>query len=258
MTKFLVLLFLLVSLSFGATHGDLKGSNTHTPIRWVVADSAARVALSVAAKDTMKCALQLSDTTLWILLDSASAEWGNLSATKSTLDLDTIVGPVSIDTIEGPVAIDTIDGGVVATGSAQAASFTTNGSYSVQYDSVSFYDSLFDGATYRARVLATIIRIGDEVTLYQPYMVGTLSGPSTDTYIHGIPDSLAPDTSVGKSVTITSNGAAELGIAVVKGDGTIFLARDGLNYFVAGTGGIGGFFLGLGNWHTVIRWKRRL
>lgn len=66
---------LFAGLCFAGYHKDERGSSVHTPYRWVVADATARTALSVAAADTLKLCLQMSDTTTWVLVNNSPVRW---------------------------------------------------------------------------------------------------------------------------------------------------------------------------------------
>jgi hypothetical protein len=72
-------------------------------------------------------------------------------------------------------------------GRVKASSFTTNGEDSITYNDTTFYDSIYDGSTYRARQLSRIVRIGNVVTLYQGQILGIITA-STETTIRGIPE----------------------------------------------------------------------
>lgn len=63
-------------------HQDSRGAEIHTPFRWIVADSSARLALSVAAADTQKFCFQLADTSIWLLIDNSPKVWRWISGKK--------------------------------------------------------------------------------------------------------------------------------------------------------------------------------
>ena len=68
-----------------------------------------------------------------------------------------------------------------------------------------FYDSLYDYTTYRSRVLARIIKVGNLVTLYQPALYGIVSG--SDVTIRGLPTSLLPTDTIRQNIkTISYSG----------------------------------------------------
>ena len=80
----LLIVILTACVLFGQTyHADMTSTAIHTPFRWIVADSAARVNLTVAARDTQKLCLQMSDTTIWLLLDNSPKVWKWISGNKT-------------------------------------------------------------------------------------------------------------------------------------------------------------------------------
>lgn len=78
-----LLLFVMALSAFGqAYHADNRTTTIHTPFRWVVADSAARVGLTVTARDTQKLCFQLADTSIWCLIDNSPLKWAFISGKK--------------------------------------------------------------------------------------------------------------------------------------------------------------------------------
>lgn len=82
--KILFFVFLCVlSVNGVKYHQDSRGAEIHTPFRWIVADSTARMALSVAAADTQKFCFQLADTSIWVLIDNSPKNWAWVSGKKA-------------------------------------------------------------------------------------------------------------------------------------------------------------------------------
>jgi hypothetical protein len=107
------------------------------------------------------------------------------------------------------------------------------------YTDTTFYDSLFDGSTYRARGLARVVKIGNIITLYQPGLSGTIT-TSTPTSISGIPAKFFPSANT-ISRLVKNNGAWVMGdIAFSAG---LMLPEKSVGvYLDAGTGGIDAFY----------------
>lgn len=80
--NFLILLMVVFSVNGAKYHTDSRGAEIHTPFRWIVADSTARMALSVNAVDTQKFCFQLADTTIWCLIDNSPKNWAWVSGKK--------------------------------------------------------------------------------------------------------------------------------------------------------------------------------
>lgn len=118
---------------------------------------------------------------------------------KKASDASTVINTPA--TVNGALTTTTINTGngdcelypmnqdVRSTASPTFAGVTISGN-SDWYKDTTFYDSLYDATTYVTNSTARIVKIGRVVTLYQPEMVGTLSGGST--VIKGIPTSLKP------------------------------------------------------------------
>jgi hypothetical protein len=330
--NFLMLLVLCCFSVFGVKyHQDSRGAEIHTPFRWVVADSTAKAALSLAAADTQKFCFQLSDTSIWCLIDNSPLRWAFISGKKADsllirtfqavtagitrmnidtakvraeaidtltagiikgaktfrdtsnftggayfagiarfagtlyapkVDIDSMVGDVKIGgnlsisvpanncyysansqcgtiyfgssktgggyfhagvenamkilgvggyplvishSSNQPIIFGTNDierarihgngnvkfAGACTTSTLNTDSITINGgSYLSAYLDTTFYDSLYDANTYITNSTARIVKIGKIVTLYQPEMIGTLSGGNV--LLKGIPTNLKP------------------------------------------------------------------
>lgn len=117
----------------------------------------------------------------------------------------------------------------------QGTYFTTNGEDSLVYEDTTFYDSLYDGATYRARALCRIVKIGAQITLYQAYLTGTITS-STYTYIKGIPGKYLPANNINFAVQIYDNGSNTYGIIGLSA--SPILLKINSDYLTAGVGGL--------------------
>lgn len=138
--------------------------------------------------------------------------------------------PTEALTIKGNIS-DT--GNITATGSVKAQYFTTNNEDSLIYEDTTFYDSLYDGTTYRARVQSRIVRCGAQVTVYQGALSGTITA-TTDTKIKGIPAKFLPTWgSPYLTLLIGENGVNVLG--------TVQFASSGVQFW-----GVDGFYLDAG------------
>lgn len=82
---FTVLLLVATACTGAKYHTDSRGSEIHTPFRWTFADSAARVNQSVVAADTGKLAIQISDTTVWLLQKNSPKMWVQATTTIGRL-----------------------------------------------------------------------------------------------------------------------------------------------------------------------------
>jgi hypothetical protein len=120
--NFLMLLVLCCFSVFGVKyHQDSRGAEIHTPFRWVVADSTAKAALSLAAADTQKFCFQLSDTSIWCLIDNSPLRWAFISGKKAdSLLIRTFqavtagITRMNIDTAKVRAeAIDTLTAGII-------------------------------------------------------------------------------------------------------------------------------------------------
>ena len=86
MKKILLFVLLFSALSFGQSyHKTLNGANIHNSFRWTFADSAARVAATVAATDTTMFALQLNNGSVWMLRDNSPKVWEKIGGNLDTL-----------------------------------------------------------------------------------------------------------------------------------------------------------------------------
>lgn len=110
------------------------------------------------------------------------------------------------------------------------------------YRKFTFYDSIFDGATYRTRGLATMVVVGRQVTLYQPQLLGTITS-STDTYIKGIPMAYLPMTGATSALTdmpapiATPPGYRHLGLFEADNSGNIKIFKEDATQLDAGSNG---------------------
>jgi hypothetical protein len=119
---------------------------------------------------------------------------------------------------------------------------TNSGDDNFTYEDTTFYDSLYDGTTYRARALARITRTGAIVVMKQPALSGTISS-STETNIRGIPSKFNPISDYTFTCIVTENSIDTIGRADLKTLGSatvegIAITKTNGNYLNAGTGGI--------------------
>lgn len=361
MNKFLYFVVLFLALNVNLLgidlHTNSRGSNVHTPYRWVFADSAARVNSTVTVSDTLKLALQKSDSTTWLLLSTTGVKWkkvsdggrltgtdiqvtdsikgvtgtftGNLVADTGTFtkqyfgtkptnnyywtiglgkwasiygydvdetyclhnayyysgwkyrESDVGAGANYLNNAGGIFTVKTAPDGVqdstitwidniragttgvsinkstAATAPLDVKGLTKSdsikvpimqdsvtirgalklgsGSYLNTYIDTTFYDSLFDGTTYRERTLCKIIQVGNVVTLQQGMMFGTITA-STYTYIKGIPSKFYPATVRCVPVSIINNANIEIGLFNIN-SGTFWLTNSAAQYLTAGSAG---------------------
>lgn len=110
------------------------------------------------------------------------------------------------------------------------------------YLDTTFYDSLFDGATYKARALCRLVKIGDVVTFTQNALFATLAGGNV-IYLKGIPSSYLPVTGWTSLAFARQNSADIIGLLYMDVSNLTISQMD--NVFSAGTGGIN---------HTTFTW----
>jgi hypothetical protein len=92
------------------------------------------------------------------------------------------------------------------TSKVKGSYFTTNGEDSLTYEDTTFYDSLYEDATYKTRVLSRIIKIGNVVHLYQSTMTSSFTGSGYVVTLKGIPSRYRPsDTIYNTSVFVLSS-----------------------------------------------------
>jgi hypothetical protein len=109
----IILLVFFAGFGWSANHGDLTGTNVHTPLKWIWADSAARVAQSIKNVDTMKVGFQKSDSTLWMLADSP-AVWTWIGGQYARLDSATVPVIRGLNTMRGNPDFDSVNVSVLA------------------------------------------------------------------------------------------------------------------------------------------------
>lgn len=121
-------------------------------------------------------------------------------------------------------------------GTASVTSLTLNGGSALTaYLDTTFYDSLYDNATYRARDNARIVQVGKTVTLFNPELIGTIS--SGYAYIRGIPAKFAPANSY-IVVPIIDNGSGAIGVVYFNGANTIIQVFTSTLATLTGTAGL--------------------
>jgi len=139
----LVLLFAFTVLC--GTHHDFRGTQVHTPFRWIFADSTARADEAVAAADTHSVAFVLSDTSQWILLDNSPKTWVKLSVQDDSLNYNMYIDSIKSSFIEATkVDINggAMDGVIIGAASAQDADFDSVDA------NVGVFDSISTGGTW--------------------------------------------------------------------------------------------------------------
>ena len=86
-------------------HKDLNQSQNHVVSTWVVADAAARLALTPLSGDVGKVCWQQSDDSLWILKNHSPAAWVELgSSVKPLYDFfnkGSVSGAVTLSLTDG-------------------------------------------------------------------------------------------------------------------------------------------------------------
>lgn len=164
---------------------------------------------------------------------------------KPTATLD-VNGTVAATAFSGPLTGNAAtattatnqSGGTVAatTGTFSTGITIAGGSQLTTYLDTTFYDSLYDNTTYRARALCRIVQVGKNVTLYQPEMLGTLSGG--DVFIKGIPSKFTGSVAFSGAVPVLANINASLGLMNNDGGNVISIKAATTASLASGTGGI--------------------
>jgi hypothetical protein len=119
--------------------------------------------------------------------------------------------------------------------------FTTNGEDTLNYnDTANFYDSIYEGASYIARALVRIVRVGALVVLDQHELDGTIAGGGTQLQIKGIPSEFLPSGSNWRCIPmyILNNNTGEIGYLFHDGSGGVYVKRVNMTTYNAGTAGL--------------------
>lgn len=84
------------------------------------------------------------------------------------------------------------------------------GSFLKTYLDTTFYDSLYDGGSYKARALCRVVQIGNQVTMYQPAMTATSfsAGPM----IRGLPNKFLPNNIFLPCLIYMNSSTSESGV----------------------------------------------
>jgi hypothetical protein len=119
---------------------------------------------------------------------------------------------VSAGSVQSPVQKAILDSnGIFSANVGNFDSITTNGTDYMTYNDTTFYDSLYDGSTYRARGLCRLIQVGKQITMYQPSLFGTITA-GQQTQIRGIPSKyLGGIDQFTSLVTVLSNSVVSIG-----------------------------------------------
>ena len=84
------------------------------------------------------------------------------------------------------------------------------GSFFKTYLDTTFYDSLYDGDSYKTRALCRVVQIGNQVTMYQPAMTATSfsAGP----IIRGLPSKFLPNNIYLPCLIYMNSSTSESGV----------------------------------------------
>lgn len=155
---------------------------------------------------------------------------GHLNAATATY-----TGTVSVDSIKSTKGIAATTG--TFSSKVQGTYFTTNGEDSLVYEDTLFYDSLYDGTTYRSRSVCRLIRIGNQITMSVQGLSGTITA-GTATYLKGIPARFHPPSARYIVIPILNDGVTEIGILNFDGSG-ICTIQTALHDFLTGSANSG-------------------
>jgi hypothetical protein len=109
---------------------------------------------------------------------------------------------------------------------------TTNNRDTLVYEDTTFYDSLYDGSTYRDRTTARIIRVGSAITLYQNSLSGAIT-TSTEAVLKGIPSKFKPVDVVYIPIAINNNSQLQTGLLYYDGSNKYVIRTSTLGYLTA-------------------------
>lgn len=106
-----------------------------------------------------------------------------------------------------------IDSSLTVSNKVKASYFTTNNEDSLVYEDTTFSDTLYESGVgvIGTTSLARIIRIGNQVTLYQPSIYGTFTHVGTMIF-NGIPTKFLPSKAFYQSAIICSTGVSIQGM----------------------------------------------
>jgi hypothetical protein len=214
MKKTFCLLIILLIASFvhsEVSHSTMSGTSVHTPYRWVFADSSARVGQSVTSADTLKLALQKSDSTTWVLVSITGTKWKKISFAQNQNLLTT--SSVVYDSVFSTRGIAT---GKRITGTDIQVSDSIIG-VTGTFSGVNKSDSVFStkGINSNARITGTDVAVNDSVAAprgvfdsiklgsgdwLSTYDTGTVSMTATGWNTGGVP---VKYTNIGALVILT-------------------------------------------------------
>lgn len=100
--------------------------------------------------------------------------------------------------------------GSTSKGKIMADSITTNGTDYMIYNDTTFYDSLYDGGSYKSRVLCRIVQVGNKITLYHPAI--TASSFSTGPILRGLPSKFLPSNIYVPCLVYMNSSTSEMGV----------------------------------------------
>lgn len=140
--KIFILLMIVFSVNGAKYHQDSKGVEIHTPFRWVVANSTARVALTVTAQDTQKLCFQIADTTIWMLSDNSPKRWTWVSG-KEVDSLYVSGGLRGLRLYMQTASVDTFKKGFVVKGMVSGVSPSASNCPFTSYGSKNKINGLF-------------------------------------------------------------------------------------------------------------------
>lgn len=100
-----------------------------------------------------------------------------------------------------------------------------------------FYDSLYDGATYRSRIMARVVRHGNKISLRQPPLTGGITATTT-TSLKGIPSAFLPTTDTITVVCKLVESDTTINGSALIHSGGIDLVDENGRYLRSGIGGI--------------------
>jgi len=123
------------------------------------------------------------------------------------------------------------------TGNAATATVSDSVANSGWHKDTTFYDSLFDGSTYKSRAVCRIVKVGKIISFTQPDLIATLTGGLV-TSLKGIPSTYLPGTKWASITWLRQNGADLAGVIYRSGSDMVLNASPQTDALTSGVGGI--------------------
>ncbi len=230
---FAFVLFLAVLCFCASYHTDTRSTDVHTPLRWIAADSTARVGLSVAARDTQKVCFQASDTTFWMLMDNSPLKWSWVGG--RTVDSLYVKGAVKTTRLTGTLTGNVTGTSDSAKGAHHSSTLTNartiggtsfNGSANIVPDSATKANTLHGGNCIpdSLNVAGTVIQKNGLIRALAPMGDGLIMQLSTDAgYKNGIYNNYSgsgPQNNQMRFLVATGNGSQDT-VLTLRGNKTV-------------------------------------